>query len=95
MKKLLLTVAILFISITAFADDLIIPFALYPKEAQKAFAKYKLKLDLNGNDRTEKSFAWLENRGNEFIIHSYKTLTKEDFDIISKVLFGENYGTKK
>lgn len=88
-------IVFLLLMTTAFADELQVPGSCYPKVLQEQFREYGLKLDLSGNDRTEDSFGFIDNRGTSFNIITYRPLTRDDFNIISKILFGENYGIKK
>ena len=71
-----------------FSDEIIVPFTTYPKEIQKRFAEHGYKVDLDGNDRTRESWAFLDNRGSELRICTYVPITQEGFDTITKVLFG-------
>ncbi len=70
-----------------------VPFSCYPKEVQEAFALNDLKLDLSGNDRTEESWGFIENKGASFVLYSYKPLTQEDFVLLNQILFGNKNGT--
>ena len=84
-KYILFLVLFLFVS-GLFADELTIPFPCYPKKIQEKFAEYGMKLDLSGNDRTSDSWGFLENKGAEFIIYTYKPVTKEELSIIMKIV---------
>jgi len=77
---------------TGICDKLIIPFDCYPKELQKKFAQTGRKLDLSGNDRTKDSWGFVTSEGMQFYIYTYKPATKEDFNIIRKIIFNKmNY----
>ena len=85
MKKLAIILFILFITTQVYADKFQVPFECYPKEIQVKFAEHGLKLDLSGNDRTEDSFGFLENRGSEFYIYTYKTVEGEQLLLMLKI----------
>jgi len=99
MKKLILIVSILLVTSFAFADEVQIPFTCYPKEIQKSFAKHGYKLDLSANDRTDevklwkwiirsKSWGFIINKGSSYYICTYKSITPEEFKIITNVIWG-------
>jgi hypothetical protein len=50
--RYIITLLLILITTTAFADKIIIPFDIYPKEIQIDFAQRGLKLDLDRNERT-------------------------------------------
>ena len=70
MKKIGL-ILILLIATNCYADSFKVPFSCYPKEVQKVFTEYDVKLDLDANERTEGSWGFLENKGTEYWIHTY------------------------
>ena len=70
----------------AMADELIIPFPCYPLNLQKLFLEQGRKLDLSGIDRTKDSWGFIENRGGEFKLFSYYSVTKEDFKMIDNII---------
>ncbi|HEC64909.1 MAG TPA: hypothetical protein ENI23_06440 [bacterium] len=86
MKKLLI-IFLLFANL-AYSDQLLIPFDCYPKEVQKQLAKTGRKLDLSGNDRTEDSWGFIENKGSVYIIYTYKSATKDDLGAIMTLVQG-------
>ena len=69
----------------ALADKICIPFECDPKKLQESFARNGKKLDLSGNDKDNNSWGFLENKGQEYIIYTYKPVEKEDFEILLKV----------
>jgi hypothetical protein len=73
---------------TTSADEILIPWSCYPKQVQEAFAEQGMKLDLSGNDRTPESWGFLENKGMEFIIYSYKPMTKQDWENFNLIFYG-------
>ena len=85
--RIFLLIIILFIAKPAFSDQLSIPFSCWPIELQAAFAEQGKKLDLSGVERTDDSWGYIENKGSEYTIYTYRATTKEDFDIISKIVF--------
>lgn len=85
MKYIIFILSFLLLSQICFSDQLIIPFSCYPYELQEKFAKHGRKLDLDRNARTRDSWAFLENRGQEFRIFTYFPATSEDFEIILKL----------
>ena len=90
--KVCLILLILLFPLTCFSDEFRFPFSIYPKEIQTKFAEYDRILDLNGNDRTEESWGFIENKGTNFIIYTYRSTTKEDFKIIKEVFAGGEDG---
>lgn len=93
--KSLLVVALLFIATALFiiflicsarADELIIPFECEPKEIQKTFKKAGFNLDLDGNQKTKKSWGFLKNEGSSYRIYSYKGLSGDELERITKIL---------
>ena len=86
MKKLGMGVMILMgfiISIpTSFADEIQLPFAV----KEKAFIKEMKK---NGMDlsRSDKSQGFVEDRGGNFKVFTYKPATLEQLDLIQKIAF--------
>ena len=91
MKKLI-TIILILIATTAHADKLIIPFDCYPTEVQEKFLTEGIKLDLDGNERTQESWGFLKNEGNQFIIYTYNSITIEELDIVMEILNGSNNG---
>lgn len=85
MKKLLVLLLLL-IPILCSADEFQIPFACYPKQVQQDFALYGYKLDLSGNDRTPDSWGFLENKGDNYIIYTYRAVTKQDLETMRVIL---------
>jgi hypothetical protein len=88
MKKIILTIAILLITSLAYSYELKIPFSCYPKDLQDDFADKGIKLDLSGNDRTPDSWGFIDNRGSNFIICTYKPLDIEELELVKKIIFG-------
>lgn len=83
---LALLILLLLLPLACFAEEFRFPFSCYPKDVQKQFAEYNKKLDLDGNDRTEDSWGFIENKGTFFKIYTYFQTTKEDKEIIRKVI---------
>ena len=83
---MVIIVFMLVLSSESYPDELKFPFSVYPRKLQAEFAEYDRKLDLNGNDRTEDSWGFVENKGTSFIIYTYHSATKEDFKIIREIL---------
>ena len=83
----LLTILFVFICNLCFADKLIIPFDVYPKEVRKEFKKYGFKLDLNGNDRTKKSWGFIVNEGTHFTIYTYESINAKELELTQKIIF--------
>jgi hypothetical protein len=67
------------------ADELKIPFTCYPIQLQSEFSTEGYKLDLSGNERTPDSWGFVENRGNEYSIVTYSSVTEKDFEVVKKV----------
>lgn len=90
--KLIFTIIISLLPLVALADVYSIPWECYPKQIQQEFEENDLKLDLDRNDRTLNSWGFLENRGAEYIIYTYRSLTRAErksfLNIINKE---ENY----
>lgn len=87
--KFSLIVTILLLPLACFADEIRYPFSVYPKKVQAKFAEYGIKLDLNGNDRTEDSWGFIESKGSSFIIYTYRSATKEDFKLLREIFLTE------
>ena len=85
-SKLCLILIILLLPLLCSADEIKVPFSVYPKKLQAKFAEHDRKLDLNGNDRTEDSWGFIENKGTSFVIYTYRSATSEDFKIIREIL---------
>ncbi len=90
--KICLVLLILLLPLTCFSDTFKIPFSCYPKKVQAEFAKYDIKLDLDGNDRTEDSWGFIKNQGTVYIIYTYRITTNKDLKIIYEILFGGEDG---
>ena len=86
MKFLYIFIGLTCIVLPAMADSLQIPFDCYPKQLQKAFEVYNLKLDLDGNDRTHHSWGFLRNEGDKFFIYTYKPITRKELDLVMKII---------
>lgn len=70
---------------TCRADSVIIPFSCYPKVLQAKFKEHGFILDLKDDDRTESSWAFLENKGSSFTIHTYKPVSPYELKLIQKL----------
>jgi len=92
MKQIALILILLFITASCLADEFRIPFSVYPKELQKQFADTGRKLDLSGNDRTEDSWGFLENKGSNVSIFTYYSATDEDLSLIMKLIMERQDG---
>jgi len=68
------------------ADELQIGQACYPKQIQAKFLQKGYKLDLSANDRDEKSWGFLNSEGSKYSIYTYKPITKEELDLIRKIV---------
>lgn len=94
MKILACLIVLIFLTIGAGADEFLIPFDCYPRRLQAKFAEKELKIDIPGEWRTEKSWGFIENRGQAFALYSYYPTTIEErqlvFDIIMEEIRGEN-----
>ena len=71
---------VLSITITAKADIFEQPYRVFPKEYKEAFDKvfYPYVLDLDPNDTTRSSLAFLESKGAYFIISTYRNFSWEE-----------------
>jgi len=85
MKKLLF-IFIIFLSITAYADQIELPFSCYPKQVQAKFAEAGYKLDLSANDREEDSWGFIESKGSTFNIFTYRQIDIETLNDIQKIV---------
>ena len=85
MRIVLLIIFLLFTT-TISADMLQVPFSCWPIELKKAFAEVGKKLDLSGVERTKDSWGYIKNEGNRYTIYTYKSVQKEDFEIIQKIV---------
>jgi len=86
MKKYILFIVFAFICTVGYADEIKIPFSCWPKELKKAFAEQGKKLDLNGSKRTNDSWGYILNRGSEYTIYTYQSVSSEDFALIQKIV---------
>ncbi len=68
------------------ADELQVPTSCYPKKVQAKFEEYGLRLDLSPNDREEDSWGFLVSKGSNFSIFTYRSMSKSDFERITKIL---------
>lgn len=88
--KIILIILFLSILITsAFADELQVPFSCYPKVLQELFAEKGYKLDLDGSERTPDSWGYLYNKGANYTIFTYETITEQDFIVVREIVFKE------
>ena len=79
---------LLFVLISSvFADELRVPFSCWPKDLQTKFAETGRKLDLSANDRTKDSWGYIESKGSQFSLFTYRSVTPEDFEVIQKIVF--------
>ncbi len=86
--KNIIIIFIIFLLLTAssYADQLDVPFSCYPKKVQAKFEEHGLRLDLSPNDREEDSWGFLQSRGSNFSIFTYRSMSKSDFERITKIL---------
>jgi hypothetical protein len=95
MKKIIIALILLFITSTVYADKLIVPFSVYPKDFAKLCYDYGRTIDLSGNDRTEESWGFIQSEGSSFIIYTYYPATKDDMKWLLRIInkyYGEIYG---
>lgn len=86
LKVLIYIAIIIIVAWSCFADEVQIPFSCYPKEIQAKFLKAGKQLDLNGDDRKEDSWGFIENKGTHYNIITYKQITPEDLQEIQKII---------
>lgn len=84
--KILFFTLLMFLTLQARADQFVIPFDCYPKQIQEDFENRGYKLDLDGNERTKESWGFIENKGAEFIIYTYRSATDEELRMIIEVV---------
>ena len=70
----------------ALADKIEIPFQCFPKEIQKSFKQYGIKLDLSGNDRSQDSWGFIQNEGSRYNLFSYNLLTIKELELVGKII---------
>ncbi len=70
-----------------YADILQIPYSAWPIELQEEFKNSGKKLDLSPNERTKDSWGYIVSKGSTYDLYTYHSVTKDDFDIIQKVVF--------
>jgi len=87
MKKLIVFIALFFVTTIAFCDSVEIIFDCYPKEIQEGFAKRGYKVDLSANDRTDGSWGFVESKGSHYYIHTYFPIEPEEFSMITEVVW--------
>lgn len=86
MKIISLFLILFLIFNVAFGDELIVPFSCQPRLLVKAFARYKMKLDLDPVKRNKKSWGYLKNEGAQYIIYTYKSVTQKELELILKIV---------
>ena len=87
MKKIFLALSvILFFIGIAWADELIVPFICDPEIIQAKFMQHGYILDLPGERKTPLSWGFLENKGNEYIIHTYNSITSKELEIVQQII---------
>ena len=86
-KILFVLITFLFLCEASLADRIVVPFTCYPREVQQKFADNGMKLDLDPNERTKDSWGFIENRGQEFYIMTYKHATIDELNLIKKIIF--------
>lgn len=89
MKKLTVFITLILLSTVCFADQIIVPFDVYPKELQKVFIDNGINLDLDPVNRTRESWGFIKNEGTSFSIYSYKMMTPEEMEIIRLILIDQ------
>ena len=88
MKTLFLTIIFLLsFSSMVLSDEVQIPFSCWPKDLQREFARTGKKLDLDASKRTDKSWGYIINKGSNFVIYTYQSVTSEEFEIIQDIVF--------
>ena len=88
MKTVIIAIIFLFITTFVFSDEIEFPFTCNVTKAQEVFKLNGMKLDLSGNEKTDDSWGYIESRGSKFILYSYKTLTREELQLIENIVFG-------
>lgn len=87
MKKIFFTILLFFLFISiGFTDELQIPFSCWPIELQKSFSLEGKKLDLSPTERTEESWGYVYNKGSEYILYTYHSISSEEFELIKKIV---------
>ena len=84
---LAIIIVVLLFALPCFADEINIPFSCWAQELKKEFNNRGKKLDLRSEERTDDSWGYLVNKGSSFIIHTYRSTTPEDFEIIKEIVF--------
>lgn len=80
----LILISIFFFNI-AIADELSIPYSCFPKLLQAKFSENNLKLDLDGNNRTQDSWGFLKNEGASYKIYTYRSVTTDELNLVMKI----------
>lgn len=83
MKILIL---LLFFAVTASADEFRIPYECWPRELRREFAAEGKKVDLSGSDRTQESWGFIENKGDKFVIYTYRSINSDDLALIMNIV---------
>lgn len=86
MKRFLIIFFIFCLVNIAQADELSIPFSCWPNELQREFNEVGIKLDLSGNERTNDSWGYILNKGNNFSIFTYGSINPDELDIVSYIV---------
>ena len=87
MKKISIIILFLMIPAMCFADVLKIPFSCWPLELKSEFAAIGMKLDLSAVERTDDSWGFIVSNGADFELHTYRSVTQEEFAIIQDIVF--------
>lgn len=87
--KILLIAIILLTTQIAYADKLILPVSHVSKELRQHFEDNNLKIDKDPDDKTEDSFGFIIYESGNACIYTYKPITTEQLNHVTKIIFGE------
>ena len=90
MKTLIVLLILVATAITGYADEFRIPFGCYPQELQNKFEEYGYRLELDATYRAADSWGFLENRGNEYRIFTYNSLSAQELQDLMEIINENN-----
>ena len=75
------------IATNVWADKIQIPFSCYPRQLSEDFARHGYKVDVNAEDRTKDSWAFIKSEGSSFWLYTYYPVQDRDFEMIKEVIW--------
>ena len=85
-KPILYILAVILFPLFSFANELQIPFECYPERIKKAFNDAGIELEISREVRKETTWGFIDNRGSNYSIFTYKPTTREELELINKII---------